>query len=189
MNPSKVRVVKADGQRFDDISAGVHSDIIFFNDPSLPLEVGDVVERDLPNGLSEQFEIIDPDFHPDNAHCPAHFQAKAQRRPQIPKRRSEVVNVTYNLHGANSRVNIHSEDNSLNISASKETVFDDMRQFIRERVDASEQTRVLALVDQMDEASAFPARFRETYLQFVSVAADHLGLLSPFLPLLSEYLK
>ncbi len=66
-NASKVTVIKADGRGFENVDAGVGSNTAIFNDPTLPLEVGDIVERSLPNGITEQFEITDPRFRPERS--------------------------------------------------------------------------------------------------------------------------
>ncbi len=186
---SKVRILKPDGRRWEDVPASVQSKAIFIHDVSIPLEVGDIVERDLPSRVVEQFEITDPGYHEAFQSIPAMYQAKFRLVKEVsPRSGQPTMNVTYNLHGPNSRVNIAASDNSINIQATQETLFSDMRDFVRTQLPQTEQSTVLALIDEMD-ASANTSAFRESYLQFVSVAADHLGVLTPFLPLLANLLS
>ena len=57
-NKDRITLVKADGQvAKEDIPALVTGDMIFTADQSLPLEVGDHLLRELPNGLVEDYEV------------------------------------------------------------------------------------------------------------------------------------
>lgn len=119
LSPSKVVLVKAGGRVFEDVDAQVSSNVILFNDPALPLEVGDIVQRKLPSGLIEEFEITEPTFCEGLHSIPAHYQAKYRPVMRVPKDESRERVVTYNLSGNNARVNIHSTDNSINVNATE----------------------------------------------------------------------
>lgn len=190
LNSEVVRVEKADGRSFDDVEAGVHKDKLFFNDPELPLEVGDVVKRKLPSGIVEEFEIVDPNFRQGLHSIPAHYQSVVRRRQSLPPHHvnTQQVTNTYYLHGDNSRVNIQSEDRSINLTSTPETVFTDMKAVVEAKVPVEAQSMIVAAIDEM-ELVAPGSSFRDKYLAFVSIAADHLGVLSPFLPLLTGMLR
>ena len=115
-NKDRITLVKADGQvAKEDIPALVTGDMIFTADQSLPLEVGDHLLRELPNGLVEDYEVTNPKFY--NVGSKAHFQIEV-RKDGAPKEQTSVIQgITNHFSGANSRVNINSTDNSINISA------------------------------------------------------------------------
>ena len=136
--------------------------------------------RPLPGGAAEEFTVIDYHLRQRTERMPAYYDVKFSR----PWHSADTtMNVTYNLNGVNTRVNIQSTDNSINIQTSAESVFDDLKEFIKHHI--PENAKVLSAVDDLETAKG-KGNFREKYIAFVSIAADHLGLLSPFLPVLSS---
>ncbi len=96
---------------------------------------------------------------------------------------------TFNLQGANSRVNIQSQDHSVNISHQlTENVFADMRQVIQNQIQNEvERAEILKSLEELETAKG-TSRFVQKYQNFVATAADHIGLLSPFIPALTQML-
>ncbi len=97
---------------------------------------------------------------------------------------------TYNLHGTHSRVNIQSHDNSVNIShQSTENVFADMRQVIQNQIQSEvEKTEILKNLEEL-EAAKGTTNFVQKYQNFIASAANHISLLSPFIPTLTQMLS
>lgn len=95
----------------------------------------------------------------------------------------------YYLQGQHARVNIGSQDNSINISSdSAQAVFDGIRQAIISSLPLGPtQANLLTKVDEM-EASAGKPTFLERYKEFMSLAADHIGVIGAFIPALSQLL-
>lgn len=62
-----VSLIKSDGSRYDDIRANLQSDVgkVLTQAMKIPFEEGDVLERVLPNGITEQFEIIQVNYSHD----------------------------------------------------------------------------------------------------------------------------
>lgn len=124
MMNDKVTLVKADGTVFKEgIKALVSPGEIITFDATLPMQPNDHLIRILPNGLAEDYIVIDPGFFAGMGDIDAHFQAKV-RRSDAPQALAQTVinNVTNNLHGANPRVNIGSTDNSTNTSVNISTM-------------------------------------------------------------------
>jgi hypothetical protein len=96
---------------------------------------------------------------------------------------------TFNLHGPHSRVNIQSHDNSVNISNQvTENVFADMRQVIQTHIEnEDERTQILNSLDEM-EAAKGTSGFTQKYQNFIASAADHMSVLAPFIPALTQML-
>jgi hypothetical protein len=115
----RVTLVKADGTvERENIPSLVTSGKVMIQDTSVPLEVGDHLLRKLENGLVEDFVVDDPVFQQGVGGIKAFYNARVSRSGSpTAKYETAVSQITNNFHGANSRVNIGSTDNSTNISA------------------------------------------------------------------------
>jgi hypothetical protein len=117
-NKDKVTLVKADGTvAKEQVPALVSGDMIFTSDKQLPVEVGDSLLRDLPNGLVEKYEVRNPQYYDVGHGLDAHFQIEVVRVGTQQAQAAVVQSITNNFAGPNSRVNIHSTDNSFNVTA------------------------------------------------------------------------
>jgi|GEM_PF-2183374 len=58
----RVTLVKADGARFENIQTRVNPTKMTIWDVALPIEEGDLFERPLPNGMTEQYLITECNF-------------------------------------------------------------------------------------------------------------------------------
>jgi hypothetical protein len=115
----------------------------------------------------------------------AHIERKRLMRH---KATGTVTNV-YHVNGYNSRVNINSTDSSTNsVTISTEQVFAKLQQVISEGVEAgSTRDLMLSSLDEMRKTEKHPT-FAQRYTDFISCAADHMTLVAPFIPALSEIL-
>jgi hypothetical protein len=131
--------------------------------------------------------VLDRGFFTGGGGFPDHYQLKVRKETAIPSR---PPSVTYNVSGPNSRINLNSVDRSRNtVTVTAETLFPQLRETVGTLTVAPDvRESLLAAVAAMEAAKgkkSFTARYRE----FVSAAADHMTVLGPFLPLLSEFLK
>jgi hypothetical protein len=98
-----------------------------------------------------------------------------------------VTNI-YHLYGPNSRVNNQSTDNSTNVSTvTGEQLFVQLREAIRALPDAIERAEILAKLDALEAAKGFTT-FSEKYQSFIAAAANHINILAPFIPALTQML-
>lgn len=117
-NKDKVTLVKADGAVVkEQVPALVTGDMIFTADKQLPVEIGDYLLRNLPNGLVEKYEVRNPKYYDVGHGVDAHFQIEVARAGSPQAQATVVQGITNNFTGPNSRVNINSTDNSVNVSA------------------------------------------------------------------------
>jgi hypothetical protein len=118
LNKDKVTLVKADGTvAREQVPALVAGDKIFTADKTLPVELGDYLLRKLPNGLVEKYEVTNPKYFDVGLGLDAHFQIHVTRAGSPQAQAAVVQGITNNFNGPNSRVNINSNDNSINVSA------------------------------------------------------------------------
>jgi hypothetical protein len=100
-----------------------------------------------------------------------------------------TVTQTFNLHGPNSRVNMNSTDNSVNVaSVSNDRTFVQMRQAAQSIEDESEREKILSHIAELESAKGSNG-FLSAYQKFVAVVSDHITVFGPFLPVLAQMLS
>jgi hypothetical protein len=137
---------------------------------------GDILERLLvtfTNGIVEEAECV----------IEQRKVNPKMRKPQPP------VQNTYHLHGHNSRVNIDSKDQSVNVvNISNTKLFVQMRELFQKNTTGTEQERILQKLDAMEKAQNQPS-FGQRYTEFIAETADYVTLLTPFMPALAEMVR
>lgn len=182
-----VILVKQSGERIEGIKASVQGDRIYMGG-EWPAQDGDTILRPVPYGI-ETYTILDTGYHPTIGGIPANFQMKVRKETAIRDERAASTVNTYNLHGANSRVNISSSDYSVNtVNSSTTDLFADMRQVILTKIEAEqERAPIIEAINEMEQNVGQPG-FIQKYQNFMQSAANHVTTLAPFLPLLSKLL-
>jgi hypothetical protein len=98
------------------------------------------------------------------------------------------MNVTYNLTGSNPRVNINSQDYSINV-ANSGLIFRQLAEVISNGItDAKVRNALLKKTEELESAVADKPRFLQTYNAFIAAAANHITIIAPFIPALTQYL-
>jgi hypothetical protein len=183
----KVTLVKKDGTIFrSDIQAAVTPGRITTFASDLPIEVGDHFLRQLPSGLVEDYIVNDPGFSPGLGSIGAHFQVRVRRSDAPVAQPQTIIN---NFSGHNARVNVNSVDNSVNnVTDGSDAAFDGISSVITSSIsEAAGRDALLALVQELKVARGSPG-FKEKYQSFISLAANHMTLLAPFIPALTAHL-
>lgn len=184
----KVSLLKQDGTRVDNIRAQVGAKKIMIDDVKLAIEEGDLIERELPNGLTERFLVLDRGFKQGlggPSRIPPHYQVEVRKESKISP--ANPRSVVYNLYGANPRVNNNSIDASMNVvNATPDDLFVKLREAITVGVDNdTKKSELLEHVAELEKTQG-TARYVDKYKEFMSVLADHIGVVTPFLPALSQ---
>ena len=188
----RVTLVKKDGQRFENLSASVQTGLILTDNPEIPIEDGDQFERQLPSGIVDVYTVVDSGFQQSLHSIPAHYQSKVRKNtaesPPSPRPAAgpQVVN---NLIGPNTRVNIQSSDSSTNVvSVESAVLFDNLREAIQKSsLDSTVERQLIQNVKAMQSAVGTKT-FGKSYKEFIAVAADHMTLVAPFRPALTQLL-
>ncbi len=110
-----------------------------------------------------------------------------RRRLMTKKESSPTTN--YYVQGENARVNVNSTDNSLNVvMGSKEEFFSTLQQRIESGVpEGDEKRKVLDALTALGESHGKPS-FAQRYTDFIAAAANHITVIVPFVPALTEML-
>ncbi|RPF50715.1 hypothetical protein [Vibrio crassostreae] len=94
---------------------------------------------------------------------------------------SQPTNVTYNVNGMNSRVNINSTDQSVNyVVENNDTLFEQVRELVRSIENEEDREVILASVDDMQDSQG-TVGFVPSYQKFLSSIADHITVFTPVL--------
>ena len=154
-----VVLLKKDGTQINGIKASAQKKMVFIEGAKPLIEIGDEIHCPRSNGSIERYEVLDPGFHEAHAGIPAHYQVDVKKLG-VSEKRSAVQNVTYNVSGTNSRLNLSSTDNSVNIS--EQCFFADQISKLRDVItssgeEASLVTAKLETVDALDEHLQSPS--------------------------------
>jgi hypothetical protein len=181
--PDRIALIKSNGMKIPEIAAFVQSEIIFINDASLPIEEGDEIERILPNGLIEIYVVKDRGYF---AKPSPHYQVKAIKKTSLSVERVAPSTIIHQ-HGENPRVNINSTDLSSNIINKVDlNTFEEIKQVLTDQISDNEKRTVyLQSLEELKE-SVGKKSYIDKYKQFIEITANHMGLISPFIPYLTS---
>ena len=183
---SDIDIVAPDGTVRYRTRGRVHPKSITIPDTSLVIQVGDEIRRLIPSGVEEVFEVLDPQFHQQFHMIPARYEVQVRRKGSFPRGQGGYYSV--NISGPNARVNIGSQDHSTNI-ATRGDIFGNIVSTLKGAVKNPDELRqIISAVDDMKQRQG-SADFATAYRNFISIAADHLGILAPFLPALTQLLS
>jgi hypothetical protein len=154
-------------------------------DMTADVRPGDEIRRMLPNGREEAFVVQDPKYYGKGPFGP-HYQVKIGRGGVYPKHTGG--NYKIDVSGPNSRVNIHSTDQSINTVVGDE-VFKQLRKALDEGIgEEGEREKLRNLVNRV-EAARDQKSYIDSYQALIASAANHMTIIAPFLPALTELLK
>jgi len=185
----RVTLLKKSGKRFENIMASVQKDKIFTNDKRIPIEEGDVFERKLPSGIIERYTVLDAGYYEGMGGIESHYQSIVRKETKI-EPRAQPSQTVYNLIGPNSRVNIHSVDDSTNlVGIEPAELFNRLRAAMKQSVLDSELLEKLQQKVNDLEKTQGTSNFLARYQEFIALAANHMTILAPFIPALTQMLK
>jgi hypothetical protein len=110
-------------------------------------------------------------------------------RRRLMTKKDSVPTTNYYVHGENARVNVHSTDNSVNVVIqSKDEVFGALQQRIESGLsESAERRKILDALTALQESHGKPS-FAQRYTDFIAAAANHIAVIVPFVPALTEML-
>ena len=189
--PDSVTLIRRDGARRDNISAQIGRGKITTEDATHTIEDGDEIQRVRPDGGIDRFLVLDNGYLVGMGGSAGtfggpHYSMKVEKINDLPKRET-ATSIVYNLHGANSRVNNRSHDESINVvNASSPEVFAQLREAIAKGVRAEAgRDDLLAKVAEMEEDQDKPS-FADHLKNFIMIGGAYMSFIGPFLPALAQ---
>lgn len=111
-------------------------------------------------------------------------------KPETKTQPMAPVHITYNnnISGTNSRVNINSQDSSVNIvNEGNVEIFNQLRETASKIEDQIKRESIISTINELEEANGSEI-FSSKYKEFMSVIADHITIFAPLLPTLAMLL-
>ena len=192
VRPDRINVVKQNGQKLENIRAAVKSSYVGVGDVQPRIEDGDTIERIFPDGFVEEYTVLNSGYESGVAGLPGQYKCKVRKKTAI--REQTEPHVVYNLgdisiSGPNARLNLHSQDMSSNIvDLNADELFEKLNDAIAEGVEDDEKRLQLQSKVAGLRKTQGTSEFNERYKEFIAVVADHLTLISPFIPALTQLL-
>jgi len=155
MMKDKIQVLKSDGTTSIEMNASVQSKGIYLMRSDILVEPSDLIQRVMSNGGTETFQVIDPGFHEGaGGSIPAHYQMKVKKLG-LPEAEKAIQSITYNISGANARVNNNSTDNSSNVVNINNDLSESIEalkaEINRIELPAKEKEEAIEVVDAIEE--------------------------------------
>lgn len=185
IQPDQIDVVSPEGQVRSRVPGYYDGEGFVIDEMSVDVRPGDEIRRGLPSGQEEAFVVADPKYFGSGPFGP-HYQIKVSRRGQFP--RHAGGNYALSVSGPNARINIHSTDNSTNI-ANSNNVFSEVRSALEAAGLPPEKlvevdTRLAEMTAAKDKGT-----FAKAYQSFIGSVADHITVVAPFLPAITDVLS
>lgn len=183
LTPDKISLIKPDGTRISEISAFVQTETVFIPDGNLPIEEGDTIERVLPSGLIEEYLVLDRRYM---SMGPYRFQTKVRKKSSLVPQKQGHPTTIYQI-GDNAKVNINSEDNSTNtINKNDLSQFKEIEKALINQIpDDGERKKCIKTLNELQE-SVGKTTYIEKYQQFIATVANHMTIIGPFIPYLTQ---
>ncbi|MGG2114154.1 hypothetical protein ABFY60_27675 [Lysinibacillus pakistanensis] len=185
----KVTLMKLDGTIVENIAASVQRDKIFIDDGTLLIEEGDILERKMSNGLTEKYEVTDRGYYEAFGAFDAHYQCDVRKLTSVKETVPSSRTINNYFNAPNTRYNENSTDNSINMVVNDDTsLFDEIRATLKQQ--NIEENELAILIEQINDMqqSIGQDNFSDKYARFIQGLGNHVTVVAPFLPALSQYL-
>lgn len=185
--PKMIDVISPEGEVRCRVAAyGTGNPLVVDDVKTADIRVGDEIRLPLPNGRDEAFTVIDPKYYDSNSIFPPHYQIQIKRKDIYEHNKGGFYNIK--LHGDGSRINIGSTDNSVNISNKADTFSEIKKEIQKFEIDSDVKEKLLESIDGMRDAKT-QEQFGSYYHRFIASAANHMTIITPFLPSLTNFLS
>jgi hypothetical protein len=145
---------------------------------------GDYIDRILPDNRLDRYIVLDNGFKTSWQVFPERYECVVKKTTSIDI--FQATSVVYNLNGHNTRVYNDSIDNSKNIiNINNSELFDSLIRTIKDQV--SDNSELINFVREMEKNQG-KSGFVKSYQDFISSAANHMTILAPYLPALTQLL-
>lgn len=159
------------------IKAEVQSNLIFIDDTSTPIEIGDILEQTRSNGICDIYEITDVTIY-DSPRSNLNYIEATFRNVRRP-----VNNSKYHIGSINAdRVYFDSSDNSTNIVVCSCHRFDELKKALSNEPNA----KVLHELIEQIRTSENKERRSAKILEFLDAAANCMTIVQPFIGWLTQ---
>ncbi|MCG7549203.1 hypothetical protein [Pseudoalteromonas sp. Of7M-16] len=80
LHKDTISLVKANGEIFTGVLAGVQPEMIVVHNPEMQIEPGDLIHREMSNGTLEIYVVLDPCFKEGRSLLPDRYEISVQKQ-------------------------------------------------------------------------------------------------------------
>ncbi|MDR3346333.1 MAG: hypothetical protein LBS73_04065 [Campylobacteraceae bacterium] len=185
---TKCIVKKANGNTFEmqAVEATKGKLMVVSHDAIKPniIEDNDIIEAIYTNGATNIYKVFDAGYHETLMHIPAHYQIKIEK----------INNPESLSHGTISNIsnsNIIISNNSSHLTAQIKqdlSKFNEIKKAIECNGTISNKEVLLQIIEELKQSVNNKETFQIKYNDLVAALANHITILTPFLPYLASFL-
>ncbi len=172
------------GKYIANVKGFFGKEYLTITDVSIPIVEGQYIIRKLPNGVNEKYEIINSKYNKGNENVCDFYKLTLKKSTIKNKETKTIINNIYNCE----KVNVDSIDNSVNIKLnnSEELILNEIKKILDSIQENNKEKK--ELFDEMCK-NIGKKTFLEKYQLFIASMADHITVLTPFIPFLTSLIN
>lgn len=172
------------GKYIANVKGFFGKEYLTITDVSIPIVEGQYIIRKLPNGVNEKYEIINSKYNKGNEDICDFYKLTLKKSTIKNKETKTIINNIYNCE----KVNVDSIDNSVNIKLnnSEELILNEIKKILDSIQENNKEEK--ELFDEMCK-NIGKKTFLEKYQLFIASMADHITVLTPFIPFLTSLIN
>ncbi len=172
------------GKYIANVKGFFGKEYLTITDVSIPIVEGQYIIRKLPNGVNEKYEIINSKYNKGNEDICDFYKLTLKKSTIKNKETKTIINNIYNCE----KVNVDSIDNSVNIKLnnSEELILNEIKKILDSIQENNKEKK--ELFDEMCK-NIGKKTFLEKYQLFIASMADHITVLTPFIPFLTSLIN
>lgn len=179
----KIVIKKTNGETYNCNHATMQKTKAFIYCGEIPLDEFDVIIHKIRDNFKKEYVVTNAGYYNDEIFGP-HYQADIEPKAIFDKRQKETSINDITISGNNPKVNINSTDNSINIVS---TPFNEIYEKLNEIEDENIRNDSIRCLKELEE-SKDSETYKSKYVEFINILSDHVSIIAPFLPALSQLL-
>lgn len=178
----KIIIKKQNGKIYKCDNANIQKNKAFIYCGEIPLEEYDILIHKIRDGYEREYIVTNAGYY--NKKLGPHYQADIEPKTVFDNKQNETSVNDINISGNNSKVNINSIDNSINLF---QIPFDEIYEKLNEIEDETVRNESIMCLKELEE-SKDSETYKSKYVKFISTVSDHVSVIAPFLPILTQFL-
>ena len=181
MAKDKIIIKKQNGKIYECDNADIQKNKAFIYCGEIPLDEFDIIIHKIREGYEKEYVVTNAGYY--NKMLRPHYQADIEPKTVFDNKNETSVN-DITISGNNSKVNINSIDNSINLF---QIPFDEIYEKLNEIEDETVRNESVKCLKELEESNDSET-YKNKYVKFISALSDHVAIIAPFLPLLTQAL-
>lgn len=178
----KIVIKKENGDKYHCDNASIQKNKALIYCGEIPLDEFDVIIHKIREDYVREYVVTNAGYY--NEILGPHYQADIEPKAIFDeKQKGQSIN-NIKVSGDNSRVNINSIDNSINIS---QIPFDKIYEKLNEIEDETIKNDAIRCLKEIEESKDAETN-KNKYVEFIGILSPYISLIAQFIPILTQYL-